>query len=254
MPGPSEAPQRAAAAADPPPPPMPDFQHRATASEWMDDLSITDDRLETALDELRLVSRWLGGAAVSLGALASVLPARVLDVGTGGADFPAEAVRWGARNGVEVHVEGLDVNPVTLAHAAAYLDETLPPDLRPRVTLQTGDAEALPYDDATFDVAHAALFLHHFDDDAAVAVLREMGRVARVVVVNDLHRHALAYGGIRTLALASQSAMFRHDGPLSVLRAFSRAELTRLTEAAGLQGKLSWHWAFRWRFVGTRPV
>jgi len=237
---------------------MPDFQRRATAPELMDDLSITDERLETALDELRLVSRWLGGTSVSLSALASVLPpglpARVLDVGTGGADVPAAAVRWGARNNREVHVEGLDVNPVTLAHAAAWLDRTLPPDLRPRVTLQTGDAHALPYDDGTFDVAHAALFLHHFEDDAAVEVLREMGRVARVVVVNDLHRHVLAYGGIRALALLSHSAMFKHDGPLSVLRGFTREELTRLTEAAGLQGTITWHWAFRWRFVGTRPA
>jgi len=235
---------------------MPDFSQRATALELMDDVSITDRRLETALDELRLVSRWLGGASVSLGAFETVLPphtpARVLDVGTGGADFPADLVRWAERHQRDVQVEGLDFNPVTLALADAHLDRVLTPAQRARITLTPGDALALPYPDDTFDVAHAALFLHHFAGESAVQVLAEMGRVARVVIVNDLHRHALAYTGIRTLALMSQSAMFRHDGPLSVLRAFRRDELTALAKAAGLDGVITWHWAFRWRLVGTR--
>ncbi len=46
--------------------------------------------------------------------------------------------------------------------------------------------------------------------------------------------------------------MFRHDAPLSVRRAFRRAELAALADRAGLDGVITWHWAFRWRFVGTR--
>ena len=96
-------------------------------------------------------------------------------------------------------------------------------------------------------MAHAGLFLHHFDDAQAARVLREMRRVARVVVLNDLHRHPVAYYAIAALATLFQtSAMFRADAPHSVLRGFRRDELARVVEAAGLGGTIAWRWAFRW--------
>ena len=235
---------------------MPDFRTRLDAPEWMDDVGITDARLTVALDDLRAVSRLLGGEALSVRAVARHLPAdrpaRVLDVGTGGADFPAALARRADRHGRDVTVEGVDLNPATLAYAHAWLDRTLPPAARARVTLREADARALPYADGAFDVAHAGLVLHHFRDAEAAALLAELARVARVVVVNDLHRHPLAYLGIRALARLSSSAMFRHDGPVSVLRAFTRPELERIARAAGLDARVSWHWAFRWVLEGRR--
>ena len=239
---------------------MPDFRTRLDAPEWMDDVGITDARLTTALDDLRAVSRLLGGERLSVRAVTRHLPAegradrpaRVLDVGTGGADFPAALARWAERRGRAVTVEGVDLNPATLAYAGAWLDRTLPPGARARVTLRAADAFALPYPDGAFDVAHAGLVLHHFRDAEAATVLAEMARAARVVVVNDLHRHGGAYLGIRALAGLSSSAMFRHDGPVSVLRAFTRPELLGIARAAGLDARVSWHWAFRWLLVGRK--
>ena len=68
------------------------------------------------------------------------------------------------------------------------------------------------------------------------------------LVVNDLHRCVPAYYGIRLIGpLLSRSPMFRHDGPLSVLRGFHRSELREIAETAGLKDyTLRWHWAFRW--------
>ena len=223
----------------------------------MDDLAVTDDRLESALVDLRRVARWLGGERVSLAAVAAVVPvgasARILDVGTGGGDAAAALVRWGTATGRDVRVEGVDLNAVTLGHAERWLDGALAPDLRPRVTLRQADAFALPYADGAFDVAHAALFLHHFDDEQAPRILAELARVARVVVVNDLHRHPLAFHAIRTLARLSRSAMFRHDAPVSVLRGFSGDDLDALVAAAGLVSTRRWRWAFRWQVVARRP-
>ena len=55
--------------------------------------------------------------------------------------------------------------------------------------LHVGDGRSLPYPDRSFDVAHASLVVHHCTPDEAVALLREMARVARLgVVVNDLDR------------------------------------------------------------------
>lgn len=219
----------------------------------MDDFSITDGRLTRALRDLRWVNRWLGGHRATDIVLAPLVATRdalrVVDLGSGGADYPEHLVRWADRRGCRVDVVAVDANPQTVAHAQSALDDRLSPPLRKRVEVVCADAFDLPYEDDAFDVAVAALFLHHFHGADAVALLREMDRVAELgLVVNDLHRHPLAYYGVRALgALTGASAMFRHDGPLSVLRGFRRPDLERLAGAAGLVGpRIVWRWAFRW--------
>ena len=219
----------------------------------MDDFSITDARLTSALEQLRLVNRWLGGYAATRAALTPLLRRtrrlHVLDLGTGAADYPEHLVRWADRRGAHLEVTAVDANPVTVDVARAALRRRLPARLRARIHLEEGDALALSFEDDAFDVAHAALFMHHFDEADAVRLLRGMNRVARRgLVVNDLHRHPLAFYGIRTLAwLGSASPMFRHDAPLSVLRGYCRDELRALVRRAGLsRAEVRWRWAFRW--------
>lgn len=225
----------------------------------MDDRSITDERLTRALADLRRTNRLLGAYAASDAVLDPLLrrrdTVRILDLGCGGGDYLTHFVRRGARLGCRVHAVGLDANPTTVGHARAYLDTHLSPDLRSRARAEIGDALSLPYADGAVDVAHAGLFLHHLHGTAAPQLLREMNRVSRVgLIVNDLHRHPLAYAGIwllsRTLRMAP---MVQHDGPISVLRGFRRDELADLARDAGLAApSLRWHWAFRWTLSTIR--
>lgn len=219
----------------------------------MDDFSITDARLEKALENLRQANRWLGGHASLRSALAPLVHPgarlRLLDVGTGAADAPAHLVQWADARGAHLEVVAVDANPATADYARRLLDRWLPPHLRARVRVDVQDALALPYAEGAFDGVTAALFMHHFDREKAVALLHEMQRIARRgLVVSDLHRHPVAYYGLKALgAVMPVSPMFRHDGPLSVLRGYTRGELQELARAAGL-GTVSirWHWAFRW--------
>ncbi|HJZ48523.1 MAG TPA: methyltransferase domain-containing protein, partial [Roseiflexaceae bacterium] len=97
------------------------------------------------------------------------------------------------------------------------------------------DALAVPLHDASVDFVTCSLALHHFDPPAAVALLRELCRVARRgLIVNDLRRDRLAYWGAQLLALGPWHAMARHDGPLSVLRAYTLDEARALVEQAGV--------------------
>jgi hypothetical protein len=76
------------------------------------------------------------------------------------------------------------------------------------------------------------------------------------VVVNDLHRHPLAWAGIHVITrVLSGNPMLRNDAPLSVLRAFRRHELLELAREAGLpEARVSWRPMFRWQMVAERDA
>lgn len=224
----------------------------------MDDMSITDHRLHEALRDLRWTNRLLGGYASTRRVLAPLMAdnarLRVLDIGTGGGDSLVDLIHFGHSQGCRVEAVGIDLNPGAVDYARRYLDRNLSERMRARVTVETGDALELRYDDDSFDVALSSLFLHHFDEEQSARVVGEMARVSRQgVCVNDLHRHPLAYLGVWALSrLLPASAMYRHDAPLSVRRGFRRGELESIANRAGLRDvEIRWHWAFRWTMFGV---
>jgi ubiquinone/menaquinone biosynthesis C-methylase UbiE len=214
---------------------------RRNIHEIMDDPGADEATLEKALHELSMINRWLGGDRASrhgvqriLGSLPANRPISVLDVAAGGSDLS----RALAPLGRTFEVTALDVNFLTGNFARKHG--------RP-ITAIVGSAHALPFDERSFDIAHVALFLHHCTDEEAKELLENLSRIARYgIVINDLHRHAIAYASISLLArLFSRSVLVRHDAPASVLRGFLRSEITALVPAR-LQVSISWLWAFRW--------
>jgi 2-polyprenyl-3-methyl-5-hydroxy-6-metoxy-1,4-benzoquinol methylase len=243
------------------------FQTRTNEDELMDDFSITDDRLTDALDQLRNVNRWLGGYDTTMVVLAPWLkakaaanpgqPLRILDLGTGIADFPEYIVQWAAQQtpAIDLEIVAIDANPVTVDYAQKSLAKRLPANLAAKIRVEVADALDLPYADGEFDVAMGAMFLHHFAAPKAIAIVRDMQRVTRGgILINDLHRHQLAYFGIYSLTRIFRAAeMMQNDGPVSVLRGFRSSELQAIGEAAGLpQFTLKWYWPFRW-LLSTLP-
>lgn len=219
----------------------------------MDDLSLQDERLVQALRDLGRINYWLGGYTATDNVLSPLLRCRdslqLLDLGCGLGDYLVHIVRRGAQCGCTVEAVGVDANPATVGLARSYLDRHLSTSVRSQVSVTLDDALALSYERKRFDVTHAALFLHHFHGQEALRLLREMHRIARNgLLVNDLHRHPLAYVGIWGLSrVARMAPMVQHDGPLSVRRGFRREELGTLAENADLPvPSIQWHWAFRW--------
>jgi SAM-dependent methyltransferase len=210
--------------------PIPRARH---ARELLDDAGIDQRALEASLDDVAAVNRWLGGTRAVLRAIdelvATPRPLQILDVGCGHADVPLAIARRAARTGAPAIVVGVDRHPATVSVAHRRTRGE-------RVAITRADALALPFADASFDVAVLSLTLHHLDEDEHAPALRELGRVARLgIVVNELHRTRANHLGARLLAatLWRRRPITRHDGPLSVLRAFTPAELQRIARAAG---------------------
>ncbi len=191
--------------------------------------------LAGSLEDLRRVNSWLGGARLTiwgLEQLAGRLPRgatlSVLDVATGGADIPESIARWGARRGLRTLVVASDFSREILAQ--------VPPHRRAALRLVAADALHLPFADRGFDVSTCSLALHHFDPPDAVVMLAELHRVARLgVVLNDLVRTWHGYVGAWLVGhLLTRNPVTRHDGPLSVRRAYTREEMAALAGRAGL--------------------
>ncbi len=98
------------------------------------------------------------------------------------------------------------------------------------------DGRSLPLPDGSVDIAMCSLVLHHLRPADAVAMLREMRRVARRgVIVNDLVRNWLGYiGAVLFGQFCTRNPLTRNDGPLSVRRAYTRREMAVLAKRAGL--------------------
>jgi ubiquinone/menaquinone biosynthesis C-methylase UbiE len=209
------------------------------------------------LRDLRRVNRYLGGSTLSRRAVDLLLarepgPHSLLDVGTGAADIPLALLRSAAVRGRDLRIVGLDSRAEVL-EAARSIDPRL--DELHDMELCTADGRALPYPDATFDIVHSSMVLHHFDPRDAVAFLREARRVARRgVVVNDLIRGRLNWAGAWLLTrLATRNRLTRHDGPLSVRRAYTRTEAQALLASAGLQpvGEFATPFGYRVAFAAV---
>lgn len=208
------------------------------ALEYLDRPLPAADR-NASLADIHRLNAWFGGYTLTLGALRRAVrraapSARlcVVDVGGGRGDFARRlldrAPRWIGR---PLHVIVVDRDPDLLAAAAT----------RGRgagLSLVRADATALPFRQRGVDVVTMSLTLHHLEPKAATAALAEMARVARVsVIVNDLLRTrlALALVWLGTHLLGCHR-ISRHDGPLSVRRAYSPEELRSLAEKAGIDG------------------
>jgi ubiquinone/menaquinone biosynthesis C-methylase UbiE len=157
-------------------------------------------------------------------------PIRLLDVGTGGADIPRILLRRAAAEGVRLEVIATDIRPEIVSEARRRSEGVA------GLEIQLVEAGKLDFADDSFDVVHSSLLLHHFEPTEAVDLLREMRRLASVVLVNDLDRRRIWWLVARFLGVvATRNLYTRHDAPLSVARAYRPDELTAMAAVAGLR-------------------
>lgn len=196
----------------------------------MDAPGFDSDVMAAALNRIGGFTRSFGGVRAVRRQLRDHPGATVLDVGAGDLSLlDSIAATDGARGALWVGVDS-HADVVSVAGRTA--------DRGGRTHALQADGRALPFRDDSFDVVVSTLTLHHLDDEGAVDLLAEMGRVARLrVFVWDLERSVVALGGAWALASTvwRSDPVVRNDAPLSVRRAFTAVELTRIAERAGLR-------------------
>jgi demethylmenaquinone methyltransferase/2-methoxy-6-polyprenyl-1,4-benzoquinol methylase len=118
--------------------------------------------LSLGIDRLwrRKLVRWLSAKS----------PSQILDVATGTADL-AIAI---SKANPEARIQGLDIAQEMLDVGQIKIDKL---SLDQQITLKTGDAESLPYPDASFDAVSVAFGVRNFE--SLENGLAEMYRVLR---------------------------------------------------------------------------
>lgn len=179
-------------------------------------------------------NRWLGGCKLVLDYVQSLAPSgpfTILDLGTGSADIPRAIACWARAAGRKVAITGVDLNPVMLSLAEEGCVGW------PEISLERHDIRALPHAPRSYDLVLCSQALHHFSENDAVTILRQIGGIARVgYMVKDLRRHRVAIALTDVIShLLISSEPLRHDARLSARAAFTEDELRALAVRAGLE-------------------
>src|SRR6185436_16703586 len=213
------------------------FRQRSLEPENLDKGSYTPEEYEGCLVELRRINKWLGDADALRDSLLQEIERQnlqafsVLDVGAGSGELLRVAAKWARETNRSASLFGLELNERS---ARAIREES---NEFPEISALRGNGFKLPFAGASFDFVIQSLTLHHFDDEEAVRMLREMARVAaRGIFVIDLHRNPTAYLLYTTIGrLFLHNRLTREDGALSILKSWIPAELEDLGHKAGLR-------------------
>ena len=220
---------------------MADLSIRSRQEEQMDAPDLDAAVYERVLHDLARVNRWTFTAWPALAFLGrGVGPAkrfRLLDVGFGDGDMLRAIACWARRRGIAFDLVGIDLNP-RAELVARQREEGGRREASQPIRWLTGDYAGLA--DEPWDFVISSLVAHHMTHGELVTFLRFMEQHAsRGWLVNDLHRHALAYHAFPLLArLFGWPRIVRIDGRTSIARSYRPREWPPILAEAKVAGAM----------------
>jgi SAM-dependent methyltransferase len=192
---------------------------RVVEPEWLDASPVTS--AQQNLRDIVRINRWFGGHRSLIQVLERLVRPTdqfsLLDVGAASGDM-SKQIRKMYKNAFVVSLDHRILN--------------LQPAAPPRVV---AEAAVLPFRERSFDYVLCSLVPHHYRDECAVALIRELLRIPRqALIILDLDRHPVAYSFLPVTGwLFGWSELTIHDGCISVAAGFKARELFSIAELAG---------------------
>ncbi len=228
------------------------FKDRSGQSELLDAFNIPENLVIHNLHELDFINHVLGGHSISLNGIKKLVTDKakvyhIVDLGCGSGDAMQVIANWAIKEGYQVRLTGVDINPDVINYMNDYCKDY------PEISGIASDYRDFLKTGVSIDVIHCSLFCHHLKDEELAELFSYFkGYTHTGFVINDLHRHWLAYYGVYLIThLLNGSALSKNDGPISVLRAFKLKELRTLLQKSEITNfSIRWRWAFRYLVVG----
>lgn len=171
--------------------------------------------------------------------------ADVLDLGCGSGDI-ATGVHRDLNRNVECTLTGWDISDEAIRNARIYARGVDQP------TFEVTNALSESHADREFDFVYCCLFLHHFNENESIHILKTMSELARVaLIVDDLKRSTWGWLMAKVgCHLLSRSPIVHFDGPQSVRAAYTTNEVLSLANRAGLSNcQIKSHWPERYQLI-----
>ena len=228
-----------------------DTSHRSSEMEIMDDFTMEGALFRDTLDKLEIINRFLGGNSVTINGLKNLLKNQsknktitIVDLGCGNGDILRDVAKFGRKNNYSFNLIGIDANLAAIEYAKELSKEYS------ELSFKTIDILSEDFKKQSYDVVLCTLFLHHFKNKELISFLKTTTNKATIgVVVNDLHRHKLAYYLFKLIGFFIKNKMVRQDGLTSVLRAFKRKDLENIAKEIKVHFSIQWKWAFRYLWI-----
>jgi 2-polyprenyl-3-methyl-5-hydroxy-6-metoxy-1,4-benzoquinol methylase len=232
------------------------LRDRAVAAELMDDFSIGGAELHEALRQLRQLNRIFVAAAPTLYGVERLWVQAnkprnltILDIGAGSGDVNRRLLKWADVHGISMKIQLVDITHEACEEARLVFQK------ESRVQVKQGDLFALA--DGCADIVTGTQFLHHFSEEELPDAVARMLKSSRLgVVINDIHRHWVAWAAVwLTTRIISSNRFILHDGPLSVAKGFRSKDWKRLGQKLSDTAiRYSWRPLFRYAVViGKSP-
>jgi SAM-dependent methyltransferase len=215
---------------------------RVVIAELLDTDNGSPAEVAAALLDIHHINRRFGGISTSVSLIETIAKElgktslSWLEVAAGSGET-IKAVRQ------ELSSKGIRLDLTLLDRARTHVGNGNNHD----VQVVVGDALALPFPDASFDLVGCNLFAHHLSPDQIVQFGREGLRVSReAFIINDVVRHLLHLAFVYAGMPSFRSRLTRHDAPASVRQAYTIEEMRALLVRAGASRvEIRRHYLFR---------
>ena len=230
-----------------------DTTYRTDLEESMDDFSMDNAGLVTALDDIARINQLLGGNAVTLDGVKTLIKdfpkdqvITIIDFGCGSGDMLRMLSKYGKDHNLNFKLIGIDANEATIRHAEKCSTNF------ENISYLAEDIFLYDFSKLSIDIALITLTLHHFKNDEIIKIMKVIfNLVKKGIVVNDLQRSKLAYRLFQAIIFIFRlEKMTANDGLISILRGFKREDLEKFSKDLDLKKySIKWKWAFRYQWI-----
>ncbi len=228
-------------------------KNRSNKSEIMDDFALEGEVLREALDKIASINQLLGGNLLTLRSVRKLIYSlskqteiTIVDVGCGNGDMLRVLADYGLKNNYNFKLIGIDANNFTINHAQKLSEKYN------NISFQCEDVFSKQFKELKYDIILCTLTLHHFKNIEITQLMAVFYVNSKIgIVINDLHRSALAYRLFQGLCFLFQlNSMSREDGLTSILRGFKKVDLIAFSKKLKFNNyTIQWKWAFRYQWI-----
>lgn len=229
-----------------------DFKDRSTEQEIMDDPNLGLTALKEVFLDINRVNRVLNGHAITLKAIEKILDENpqerytIIDLGCGDGELLKQLALYFMDRPVTLDLIGVDLNGNAIKIASENCRAFS------NISFLQRDILTLDTIAPACDILLCTLTMHHFGKEEIPVFLHRIVQLPRIgLIINDLQRSKVSYYLFKIFSsIFIKTNIAKHDGLVSIKRAFIKSELQEYSRAFPyLAHQIGRKWAFRYLWI-----